>query len=165
MVGLNTGAGTRWRFKSWGENQSAELARMIVDRLDADVVVLGGASERERNDRIVAAAKRRNVCVAPTDLSLLGFAAFIEQCNLLITSDSLGLHLATALKKRIVAFFGPTSAAEIDLYGLGEKLSTPLACATCYLRDCDVRPHCMDSISVDQMFDAAAKHLVFSANP
>jgi heptosyltransferase-2 len=164
VVALNTGAGARWRFKSWGEDQTAELARAIVDRLHVDVMVLGGAAESARNDRIVVAAARRNVCAAPTDLSLLAFAAFIERCNLLVTSDSLGLHLASALKKPIVAFFGPTSAAEIDLYGFGEKIATPLGCATCYLRDCNVRPHCMDSIPVQRMFDAAAKHLAFSVN-
>jgi len=162
IVAMNTGAGARWRFKSWGEGQTAELARRIVDQLNADVVILGGAPEKDRNDRIVVAAERPNVCAAPTDLNLLAFASFIERCNILVSSDSLGLHLASALKKPIVAFFGPTSAAEIDLYGLGEKIATPLECAVCYLRDCDVRPHCMDSITVERMFDAAAKQLAFS---
>jgi len=164
IVAMNTGAGARWRFKSWGEDQTADLAQQIVDRLSADVVVLGGAAEKDRNERIVVAARRSKVCAAPTNLSLLGFAAFVERCNLLISSDSLGLHLASALKKPTVAFFGPTSAAEIDLYGLGEKITTPLGCAVCYLRDCDVRPHCMESIPVERMFDAVAKHLAFSVN-
>ena len=40
----------------------------------------------------------------------------------------LPLHIAVARGVRIVAFFAPTSAAEIELYGLGEKLaSTPPA--------------------------------------
>jgi ADP-heptose:LPS heptosyltransferase len=164
VVAMNTGAGARWRFKSWGEGQTAELARRIVDRLNADVVILGGAAEKDRNDRIVAAAGRPNVCAAPTDLNLLAFAAYIERCNILISSDSLGLHLASALKKPIVAFFGPTSSAEIDLYGSGEKIETPLECAVCYLRDCDVRPHCMDSIPVERMFDASTRQLAFSIN-
>lgn len=159
IVGLNTGAGARWRFKSWGEEQTAELARLVSDRLDADVIVLGGPPERERNERIVAAANRSEVCAAPTDLSLLAFAALIDQCNVLVSSDSLGLHLATSLKKPIVAFFGPTSAAEIDLFGLGEKIVTSLGCANCYLKDCEVRPHCMDSIPVAQMFEATARQL------
>jgi heptosyltransferase II len=159
LIGLNTGAGARWRFKSWGEEQTAELARLIVDQLHAAVVILGGPSERERNERIVALAKRQRVYASPSDLNLLAFTALIERCNVLVSSDSLGLHLATAMKKHIVAFFGPTSAAEIDLYGLGEKIITPLGCSNCYLRDCDVRPHCMDSIPVSLMFAATTRQL------
>jgi ADP-heptose:LPS heptosyltransferase len=159
LIGLNTGAGARWRFKSWGEEQTAELARLIVDQLHAAVVILGGPSERERNERIVALARRQRVYASPNDLNLLAFAALIERCNVLISSDSLGLHLATAMRRHIVAFFGPTSAAEIDLYGLGEKIITPLGCSNCYLRDCDVRPNCMDSIPVSLMFAATSRQL------
>jgi hypothetical protein len=63
------------------------------------------------------------------------------------------------MRRHIVAFFGPTSAAEIDLYGLGEKIITPLGCSNCYLRDCDVRPNCMDSIPVSLMFAATSRQL------
>lgn len=163
LVALNTGAGARWRFKSWGEDQTAALARHLADS-GVSVMVVGGAGEAERNRRIVAAADRESVCAAPTDLDLLSFAALIDQCNVYVTSDSLGLHLATALSKRIVAFFGPTSAAEIDLYGLGEKIVTPLGCRTCYLRDCDVRPHCMQSIPESQILDATLRLLAPVSN-
>jgi heptosyltransferase-2 len=155
LVGLNTGAGTRWRFKSWGEDQTTELARRLHDELGASVLVLGGPPESERNDRIVAAAGRPRVVAAPTNLELLTFAALIDLCGVLITSDSLALHFGTALNKPTIAFFGPTSSAEIELYGRGEKLVTHLECRCCYLQTCDVRPHCMQSISIDRLFEAA----------
>jgi heptosyltransferase-2 len=157
LIGMNTGAGGRWRFKSWGEDQTAELARRLHDDLGAAVLILGGPAERERNDRIVAAAARPTVVQAPTNLELLEFAAFIGLCNVLLTSDSLALHLATALGKPTIAFFGPTSGAEIDLYDLGEKVITPLECRCCYLKTCDIRPHCMQSIGVDRLFEAVRR--------
>jgi len=163
LVALNTGAGARWRFKSWGEDQTAVLARHLAD-LGVSVMVVGGSGEAERNRRIVAAADRPSVCAAPTDLELPSFAALIDQCNVYVTSDSLGLHLATALSKRTVVFFGPTSAAEIDLYGLGEKIVTPLGCRTCYLRDCDVRPHCMQSIPESRLLHATLNLLPHELN-
>jgi heptosyltransferase-2 len=159
LIGLNTGAGTRWRLKSWGEEQTSELARALVDQIGASVMIMGGASETERNQRIVAGAGRNKVKAAPTNLEFASFAALIDKCDVFITSDSLGLHLATALSKRIVAFFGPTSAAEINLYGLGEKLVTPLECRVCYLRNCEVRPHCMESIPVRRVLEAAVRQL------
>ncbi len=159
LVALNTGAGARWRFKSWGEEQTAELARALVDQIGASVMVMGGPSETERNLRITATSRRSKVKNTPTDLDFSSFAALIDHCNVFITSDSLGLHLATALAKRIIAFFGPTSAAEINLYGLGEKLVTPLECRACYLRNCDVRPHCMESIPVQRVLEATLRNL------
>lgn len=159
VVGLNTGAGGRWRFKSWGEDQTAALARRLHDELGAGVLVLGGPAERARNGRIVAEAGRPRIVEGPTDLDLLGFAALVGRCRLLVTSDSLALHLAVALGRPVVAFFGPTSAAEIDLYGLGEKVVTPLPCRCCYLTTCDVRPHCMQSIGVATVYDAARRWL------
>src|SRR5262249_45212225 len=151
---LNTGAGGRWRYKSWGEGKTADLARAVADTLNAGVAIVGGPSESTRNRRLEAMVSRRSVAAAPTDLDLIGFGALLEQCDIVASSDSLAVHLSNALGKRTVVFFGPTSAAEIDLYGLGEKVITPLECRGCYLKDCNVRPHCMDSITVDQMLQA-----------
>jgi heptosyltransferase-2 len=158
-VGLNTGAGTRWRFKSWGEEQTVELARRLAQLPELGVLVLGGPEETERNRRIAAAIERPNVVLAPTGLELLRFAALVGCCEVLFTSDSLAMHFGIATSVRIVAFFGPTSHAEIDLYELGEKLVTPLPCRCCYLKDCDVRPHCMESIPVTRAYDAILRQL------
>ena len=87
------------------------------------------------------------------------FAALIGRLDLLVTSDSLALHLAVAQGRPVVCFFGPTSASEIELYGHGEKVVTPLGCQCCYLKDCNIRPHCMASISVEEMLAAARRWL------
>lgn len=158
LVGLNTGAGGRWRFKSWGEDQSAELARRLLEEAGASaVVVLGGPAEEARNARIVSAAGHPAVIPAPTGLSLLAFTALLGRLDLLVTSDSLALHLAVSQDVPVVSFFGPTSAPEIELYGRGSKVVTPLECRCCYLKDCDVRPHCMQTIDVEMMLEAARR--------
>ena len=158
-IGLNTGAGGRWRFKSWGEEQTADLAGRLVDEFGAVVVVLGGPAEQARNQSIVSAAGSPNVVATPNDLGLLDFTALIDQCDLLVTSDSLALHLGVARRRPVVPFFGPTSDAEIDLYGCGEKVVTPLGCRCCYLSDCAVRPHCMQSISAQDLIQAIRRSL------
>ena len=159
LVVLNTGAGARWKYKSWGQEQSAELAARLHDRLGAVVLIAGGPQETDRNARIVAAARRARVLAVPPVGDLLAFTALLAACDALVTSDSLALHLALSQGVRTVAFFGPTSDAEIDLFGLGEKIVTPLPCRRCYLRDCEVRPHCMQSIGVDRLLDATARQL------
>jgi heptosyltransferase-2 len=160
LVGLNTGAGGRWRLKSWGEDQSADLARQLLENSSASaVVVLGGPSEQERNARILAHANHPAVISAPTNLSLLAFTALLGRLDLLVSSDSLALHLAVSQNVPVVSFFGPTSAPEIELYNQGEKVVTPLECRCCYLKDCDIRPHCMQSIDVHAMLSATLRWL------
>ena len=159
VIGLNTGAGSRWKYKSWGEDQTAALAQRLHDELRATVLVTGGAEETARNARIVAAARRPRVLAAPVVPDLLVFTALLGGCSLVVTSDSLAMHLALSQAVRTIVFFGPTSDAEIDVFGLGEKVVTPLACRRCYLRDCEVRPHCMQSIGVERLFEASKRWL------
>jgi hypothetical protein len=45
--------------------------------------------------------------------------------------------VATALEVPVVAFFAPTSAAEIELHGLGEKVVSTSSDYCSYARDVD----------------------------
>jgi ADP-heptose:LPS heptosyltransferase len=76
-----------------------------------------------------------------------------------VTGDTLALHAALGLGKRVVALFGPTSAAEIDTYGLGAKIVPDLECTCCYRPECNRRPSCMDSIQVEQVAGALMDQL------
>lgn len=153
IVGLNTGAAGRWKYKSWGEEQTAELAKRIQEQWNATVILMGGAAESERNARIKGDS---SLIVAP-ETDILTFAAIVAECDLLISSDSLAMHLGIAANIPVVSFFGPTPDAEIELFGKGEKVVTSLPCKRCYLADCEVRPHCMQDITVDQMLSAVAR--------
>ena len=159
-IGLNTGAAPRWKYKSWGLSQTAELAHCIAEHdPHIAIVLLGGSGEKERNLEIHQQAGSDRVFMGPNDWSLLEFAGLIDRCQTLVSSDSLALHLGLATHTPVVAFFGPTSSAEITLYDQGEKIVTPLSCRCCYLKDCNVRPHCMESIKVEEIFQATVRAL------
>jgi len=151
VIGLNTGAGGRWQLKKWSVDKTAELADKLHNKLKANVLLFGGPEEKLRNREII---KRCKTPIIDTgcDNSLLQFAALINFCSLIITSDSLAMHIAIALKKRVVVLFGPTSANEIELYGLGKKIAPKMDCVCCYKKTCDKKPNCMDMISVDEVF-------------
>jgi len=159
LIALNTSAGPRWRFKSWGEQETAHLARRLAEELHLGVIITGGTAEVSRNTRFVSTANSPDVVAAPADLSLLSFASLVRQCSVLVTSDSLAMHIGIALHRPVIAFFGPTSDTEIDVFGLGEKIVTPLSCRRCYLAYCNVRPHCMESISVSEIYNAVSRWL------
>jgi heptosyltransferase-2 len=121
VFGVNTGAGARWQDKKLSVPQTVEVIRGLRDVPRARVLLLGGPEEVDRNREI---AERAGVPVLRADgrQSALEFAALVDLCKVVVTSDSLALHVALALGKRVVAFFYPTSAAEIELYGRGVKV-------------------------------------------
>lgn len=80
---------------------------------------------------------------------------WINSCDIIVTSDSLGMHIALALEKKVVALFGETSRNEIEMYGRGVKLSSGLDCLPCYKKKpCDRKPSCMEMISAQNVRDA-----------
>lgn len=157
LVGLNTGAGGRWRFKRWTEDGYVEL----IERLHAAghrVLLLGGPEERERNARLVAASKGRAVDTG-CDNSIEDFAGIVQSCDALVVGDTLAMHIAIARRVPVVVLFGPTSLHEIDVFERGERLAPELDCLVCYLMDCDKQPNCMESLSVDQVEAAVLRQL------
>jgi len=158
IIGLNTGAGGRWPLKQWREDGYLEcIARLGRDR-DLQFLLLGGPSERERNDRLKAASAVR-LWDPGCDNTVRHFAALLGHCDVVVTGDTLAMHLSLALNRRTVVLFGPTSAAEIELYGLGEKVVPDMECLSCYKTSCDFVPNCMDLISVDMVERAVSRQL------
>ena len=78
---------------------------------------------------------------------------------MVVTGDTLAMHVALALRRRTVVLFGPTSAPEIELYGLGEKVVPDMTCLSCYKTACDFVPNCMDLISTDMVAAAVFRQL------
>jgi heptosyltransferase-2 len=161
LIGFNTGAGGRWPLKQWREDGYVELINRLGRRGDVQCVLLGGPGERERNDRLTAATSVSLFDVG-CDNPVRHFAALLNHCLVVITGDTLAMHLSLALSRRTVVLFGPTSAPEIELYGLGEKVVPAMECLSCYKTSCDFVPNCMDLISTDvvesavlRQFDAA----------
>ena len=137
-IGLNTGAGGRWLSKQLPVERTIALARLLTRELQGDVrfLVLGGESEGPRNAAILAGIGPSAID-GGTKNSLFDFAALVELCNVLVTSDSLALHMAIARNVRSVSFYAPTSAAEIELYDLGEKVVSTASDYCSYKPDAD----------------------------
>ncbi len=154
-VGLNTGAGSKFETKQWPPAYYIELISLLRRKLGAAVFLLGGRRERAMNQAI---ARRSRAAVYDTgsENSLLEFAGFISRMDLVVCSDTLGMHLAIALKKKVVALFGPTCPQEIDLYGRGVKLFAAVSCAPCYKKTCP-DGMCMKEITPAGVFEEIRK--------
>jgi len=160
LIGLNTGASGRWPSKALSVERTVAMAARISEARNgrATFLVLGGPEEQERNRAILSGMRAREPKLVAidggADSDLQEFAALVGLVDLLVTSDSLALHLGVALDRRIVCFFAPTSAAEIDLYGQGFKV---VSSAPDY---CSYRPNTDNSsITPEQLCEAVLEIL------
>ena len=80
---------------------------------------------------------------------------WINSCRLLITSDSLGVHIGLALKKKIIVLYGATHPGEVYLYGRGKILlpKSDFDCMPCLSPECNNERFCMNFISDEMVFD------------
>ena len=150
IIGLNTGAGDVFANKAWTLDGYLQVIRALKKLPKTRLLLLGGPRERERNREILRKTKGA-VIDTGYDNTLDQFSALVNLCDLVVTGDTTALHLAIGLKKRVLALFGPTCAQEIELYGRGEKIISPLSCVPCYRRSCSVLPNCMEAIRAGEV--------------
>jgi ADP-heptose:LPS heptosyltransferase len=150
-IGLNIGVGSKWPSKGWPIKRWQELIKELGAE-KYNLLLLGGPEEVETIKQLTA--EFNYIIETGCDNSLLEFAAIVDLCDLVITADTLALHIATALQKKIIALFGPTSANEIELYGRGIKLSFPKGCKCYYRKYCSEEVSCMEKITCEMVIEA-----------
>lgn len=159
ILGLNIGAGGRWAMKRWRPEGFARLARLVRKiHPKTGILLYGGPEEKELMPSL---AKKMRGAAIPTGTGndLRQFAALVDLCQVMVTGDTLALHVAVALEKRVVAYFGPTSSVEIDLYGMGDKVLPETPCQCYYQPACLQETTCMDRLGEDRMFKAVDRQL------
>jgi len=154
LVALNLGGGGRWKRKRWTEPHLLEFGRLIQQDGHYDLLLIGGPFEKDLLQRM-ADQLGTGVLTSGPNLLLRQTASLIAHCALVVTGDTLALHMATALDVPVVALFGPTSATEIELYGRGCKIIAPAPCVCCYRTSCDVAPDCMEQILPSSVYAQA----------
>jgi heptosyltransferase-2 len=161
VIGLNTGGGATWEKKEWTVEHTSKLVNMLCEKNRyAKIMLYGGKKEKERNNKILNGVYldyKKRVIDTGTGNSLRQFIALLSLAQVLVTSDTLALHIALGLKKKVVALFGPTSSDEIEIYGRGKKIVAPINCTVCYKRECDKMPDCMELITPESVFNAVQK--------
>jgi len=149
VIGINTGAGGRWQDKKLSIEKTAELIDKLNSELKCKILLFGGPAEKQRNEKIKQSIKT-DIIDAGCNNSLMEFASLVNLCKILITSDSLALHIGVALKKKVVAFFYPTSPWEIELYQKGKKIISEKPDLCSYKPKCNIPP----DYNVDEIVEA-----------
>lgn len=135
-VGFNHAVGKKWPIKAWPMERWNELAGHC-DKSDISYSFQEGFDNLEH------------------------YIEWIQRHQLLVTNDSLGLHLALALDRSVIALFGPTRSEDIHFYGRGEALLVQSNCpiVPCFRRECGYVQHCMDTISSERVFKKVVEYI------
>jgi len=150
FIGLNLGGGVRWNKKVFKKEKFLKIAKELLKKR-FNVVILAG--EKEKGIYLWIKRRLRKAIYPGFNNTLREFFSIINQIDLLITADTLALHIGIALNKKIISFFGPTSPYEIELYGQGKKIITDKNCKICYLRNCNKKVDCMDKIDIHRILE------------
>lgn len=137
-IGINNQIGQKWPTKSWPIESWNKLEEMLKKK------GLKVSRQDKENPDILK--------------SLYRYMDWINSCKIIITNDSLGLHLAIALKKKVIALFGPTGSSEVHFYGKGKAIlpSQDLKdCMPCFQPKCkkEFYPSCMCLISPEKVIE------------
>jgi heptosyltransferase-2 len=156
-VGFNTGCSTLFPNKKMTIEQHVQLIDNLGKDNDKVIVLLGGREDTERNQIIMNSVNksvRHNIISTPTTLGLRRGACFMEICDLVISGDSFGMHMAIALRKYVIAWFGLSCSAEIELYNRGEKLIPEgLECSPCWKKECPYNLECIQMIDLKRIVE------------
>ena len=153
VVALNPGASNR--IKCWSPAQFAALGDRLVRELDARVVVVGSAGERDLAEAIVSRMAQPSLnLVGKTSLLQLG--AVLKRCDLLVSGDTGPLHMATAVRTPVVALFGAIEPRRTGPVGEGHVVvrHPEIPCVPCNAKKCTNQEYlaCMERISPDEVF-------------
>ncbi|MGZ5280429.1 MAG: glycosyltransferase family 9 protein [Pseudobdellovibrionaceae bacterium] len=156
ILGLNTGCSAVIAAKKLTVQFQREIIQKLLARGFENIVLLGGPEDTERNFQI---GEGLPVFQSPTSLGLRDGLVSVAACDVVLTGDSLGMHMALSQEKFVVAWFGPTCAQEIELFGRGVKIQSKAACAPCWKRTCDKTEMCYDQVDATEIIQAIEQGL------
>ena len=161
VVGLNPGAAFG-PSKRWPEARFREVAKAVVRELSGGVVIFGSRKEAPAADRIAEGLPGAVSLAGKTTLREL--AAYISECDALVTNDSGPMHVGYAVGTPLVAIFGSTEPALTGPPpGAGIVIKKELSCSPCFKRKCDRAgagtmgdwgAPCMSAIAAPEAFHA-----------
>ncbi|MFC1804529.1 glycosyltransferase family 9 protein [Candidatus Omnitrophota bacterium] len=168
LVGILPGAGASWgrdaHFKHWPAAKFGQLADCLIKESGAQVVLLGDQSEKQIGEVLIKSSQSEVLnLIGRTSIGEL--TAVINELDLLITNDGGPLHIAVALGKKTISFFGPVDAKVYGPYpadtGRHIVLKKGLDCSPCYtkfrLRECLRDRECLEGITVGEASEAARR--------
>lgn len=153
--------GARWENKVWPLQSFIDLSRKLLrEHRDLKIVVIGGREDMTRG-RVLHSVDHDRILDLTGCTTLSEMVEWIRLADVTITNDTGPMHVAAALGRPVIAFFGPTAPERTGPYGqMDHVLRTSLPCQPCLQRHCRFEEYmaCLHQITPDE---AAARTASF----
>ncbi len=154
LIGINPGGDRANR--RWAPERFARVATKLIERFNAQIILLGGPAERNIASAIESGIQS-DVLNLSGSIPLDELPYIIGRLDLLLTNDSGPMHIAAATQTPLVALFGPEDPRLFGPYTTQDRyrvIQKEVPCRPCREKNC-VRPLCLDRISTDEVLMAA----------
>lgn len=161
LVGLHLGA--TWPAKVWLAECFARLAELVVDKLDAQVIVTYGPKDISYFNKFSSAVRVKFIEVKPEGLRQL--SAVISLCNAYVSNDASPMHISAAVGTPVIGIFGP---GEPDIWFPYRKdlghVSVHKDVQCCHCDFCELKGEdymrCMKRIEPAEVFESVKNILI-----
>lgn len=149
---------SRWKFKCWPVAKMRQLIEALILQ-GKKVVCTAGKDpvEMEMVQKMVQGFDKRLVLNLAGKVNLKELGALIDFSDLLVCVDSLPLHIASALKARVIVLFGPTSSIAWGPWQNphARVISKKLSCQPCFMDGCGGGKvsDCLERVSVETVLN------------
>lgn len=159
LITLHISAGSI--FRDWGVENIVELIKLITQKPEMRVVLVGASQDQKRAEEIIQKSKTRIFSLVG-ELGLRELRELVSRSALFVGPDSGPMHIAASTDTPIVAYFGPTLPAHFSPWqAKAVLLEKDFECRmTCRQRKClydDFR--CLQTITPEEVYKACMTFL------
>jgi len=150
-------AGASQGKRQWAPAHFIKMVRMLVDKYNARVILVGAEKERVIIDPIAAGVNSTNVLVAAGRTTVPQLSAVLAKSDVLVTGDTGPMHMSVAVGTPVVAMFLASAYGfETGPYSEGNLVLQPvIGCGPCNPNKPCARPDCHDTIDPEVIAELA----------
>ena len=162
LVGFVSGA-EHGPAKRWPAAHFIEAGRLLVEKYQAQLLLLGGPGDLEITAEIAAGLPAEHTTDLSGKTTLAELASMLAGCDVVLTNDTGPMHVAAAVGTPVVVPFGSTSP-DLTAPGLRgdsshQLLRTTAPCSPCFLKECPIDLRCLNDITPAQAVQAISRVL------
>ncbi len=148
-------------YKAWPKGHFTELGkRLLADSEDVNIVLFGGPGDEKIGKEIAEGmttdlGQKSRIINFVGRLPLKKLPAALNGLDLFITNDTGPFHVAVAVGTPTISLFVPSTVHHTGPYQDTERhvvIQKPRPCSPCLQKYCK-KPHCMNIIKVEEVFD------------
>ncbi len=169
LIGFHPGSATlkNQDKRRWEPEKFAELGTRLIKDKNAKILIFGGPEENDLKRNIKNQMNSGNSFVIEA-ADLAESAALMSKCNVFVSNDSSLMHIASALRLKVVAILGPTNPRYIHPWKTDHNIvRLNLDCSPCFIysprplicfRD-DVLFKCIKELTVNMVYRSVEEFL------